>query len=317
MIFGLSNTNNSCYINSVIQILINIKPFRNYFNETDHNDDKILDTFAKITKFYDSNEKTKQIVRPNTFLKAMFEKFHFSPGRQEDSHEFLYCLLDYMHETMKYDVLVNLKSRAKISENLLKCKDAWKKYCTNNYSIITKLFYGQIKSTIVCHCGDKSVSRNPFCGITISSEQDSIESGIKEYLCNDNVETKCEKCNESSEKNIFKNFEIVPDYLIVQVSRFNNNMTKSNNSIEYITDIDLSDNADPEINPNGLKYQLVGNVYHAGQINYGHYLCSVRNDEDNWNIINDDNIMFAESLHKNDFFKKAVYILLYKRIKQN
>jgi ubiquitin C-terminal hydrolase len=309
MIFGLSNTNNTCYINSVLQLLLNIKPLRKFFiNEQP--EDPLLSSYTKIVNFYENNKDSKQIVKPNTFLKNMFEKLYFSSGQQEDSHEFLYAFLDYIHESTKYAVLVQLEQG---KDSLVDCKDAWEKFCKDNYSTITKLFYGQIKSSIKCLCGNTSVSRNPFCGITISSDVDTIENGIKEYIHNDVVETNCEKCEKGSLKGVSKIMEIVPEYLIVQVSRFTSNMTKSTKVIEYMDDIDLTSEVDLEINSSGLKYKLIGNVYHAGQVSYGHYMCSVRVD-DKWSVINDDVIVNYNKIPE-DFLKRHVYILLYKKIK--
>lgn len=314
MLFGLNNRNNTCYINSVLQLLLNIKPLRKYFIEEQENSkDNIIQSYQKIVKFYNKNTTIHQEVFPKSFLENVFKKFYFEQGQQEDAHEFLYCFLDHLHETTKYDVIVQLKDRDVQSKDLIACKDNWKKFCQNNYSVITKLFYGQMKSSITCMCGNESVNHEPFCGITISANVKTIEQGIKDYLTCNVVETKCEKCKKSSLKCNKKQIEISPEILIVQVSRFNNNMTKSEQSIEYLSNIDLTEMCNNDINSNGLKYKLIGNIYHAGRMSFGHYLCSVKTNN-SWFIVNDDYIHQDGDID-NDFMKKQIYILMYKKIK--
>jgi ubiquitin C-terminal hydrolase len=299
MQFGLTNNSNTCYINSVLQLLIDIKPLRKYITKFTNNielDKSVLLSFSKIIKYYDINKDDNIVVNPKSFLLEVFKQFHFKESRQEDAHEFLYCFIDYLHEALK---VKNVK-------NVNKYNKEWKKYCKNNYSIITKLFYGQLRSKIYCECGESSISYSPFCGMTISSDYENIQKGIENYLTGDIVETTCDKCKINSLKNIQKNMEIIPKYLIVQVSRFNNNLTKSSNPIDYTSDINI----------NNQKFTLVGNIYHAGQINFGHYLCSVKDeDKTTWNIFNDDSINKIESDKINEsFFKKQVYILIFKNV---
>jgi len=309
MLFGFTNSDNTCYINCVLQMLLSIKPLRKSLS--DNSDDLILNELTKIIKFYDKNTDIHHSVYPKSFLNSIFSTFYFSKGRQEDAHEFLLCLLDHIHEKKKYPVLVELRKSITQNKNTISCKNEWEKFCGNNYSIITKLFYGQIKKNVICNCGKNSISREPFCGLTISSDFKNIEDGINDYIQNDVVETKCEKCNEQSFKCINKYLEIVPEYLIVQISRFNNNMTKNLNKINYLKDINLSGLIDTDINKN-TQYTLKSCIYHAGQLNYGHYLCSV-NKKNDWYVLNDDHII--PNSVDDTFFKANSYILLYKKLK--
>lgn len=313
MLFGLNNRNNTCYINSVLQLLLNIKPLRKYFIDHKKFDDSIIQSYQKIIDFYNKNDTISQEVFPRTLLENIFKTFYFEIGQQEDAHEFLYCFLNHVHETIKYDVNVQLKNRNIQSQELINCKDNWEKFCKNNYSIITKLFYGQMKTDITCMCGNKSINHEPFCGITISADVKNIEHGINDYLSCNVVETKCEKCEKSSLKCLKKEIEISPEILFVQVSRFNNNMTKSQHPIDYVEDINLTEMCNKDINSNGLKYKLIGNIYHSGVITFGHYLCSIKTNN-TWFIINDEYI-HENGIIDNDYMKKQVYILMYKKIK--
>lgn len=315
MAFGIINNENTCYINSVLQCLLNTRLFRKYFKGT-ITDDPVIIAIQGLVRYYESGKNAR--VNPNTFLSAIFEKLHFERGHQEDAHEFLFCLLDYIHMKIKYDVIVNVRDTIESTDNVKQCKDSWSKYCHNNYSFITKLFYGQCRNEIICGCGKVSITREPICGLSVSPSENStgsIQTGIDDHLSGDVVETICNQCKENSFKIINKIIEIVPEYLMVQVLRFNNNLTKDETSLDFLSDINLSDHVDKTINKNDIKYSLQGVIFHAGRLSFGHYLSAIRKIDGSWSVINDESII--NDTPNGPFFKSNVYMLMYKKIKVN
>jgi ubiquitin carboxyl-terminal hydrolase 36/42 len=94
---GLFNVGNTCYLNSTIQCLTYIKPFREFLQNNHKNCSKKI--FCAVCTFQNHIKKTnsKQPFAPTSFSKNIKHiGKHFSHHRQEDAHEFLRFLLDIM-----------------------------------------------------------------------------------------------------------------------------------------------------------------------------------------------------------------------------
>ena len=108
---------------------------------------------------------------------------HFSGYGQQDSQEFLLFLLDGLHEDLNRihqkpytekpdstDEMVN--NPAALREMANKC---WEIYKARNDSVITDLFAGMYKSTVVCPVCDKvSIIFDPFNSLTLQLPIDTL-----------------------------------------------------------------------------------------------------------------------------------------------
>ena len=105
---------------------------------------------------------------------------NFRPNIQYDAHEFLSLFLDTLHEDINRisnKPYIELKER-QIGEDDKKAADRWWKcHKLREDSIVSDLFYGQLKSDIKCLCcGKNSITYDPFMFLPLPLP---LESSIK------------------------------------------------------------------------------------------------------------------------------------------
>ncbi|KAL5335442.1 hypothetical protein BJX70DRAFT_401538 [Aspergillus crustosus] len=184
---GLSNLGNTCYMNSALQCVRSVEELTYYFlndvykrdlnpsNPLAHNGD-VAKAYANLLRMM-FDEAGSSSFAPRQ-LKSTIGRYGpaFSGYGQQDSQEFLLFLLDGLQEDLNRiqkkpyiekpdstDDMVNDKQALKDFAN--KC---WDIYKARNDSVITDLFAGMYKSTLVCPVCDKvSIIFDPFNNLTL------------------------------------------------------------------------------------------------------------------------------------------------------
>ncbi|RAH48630.1 putative ubiquitin-specific protease UBP12 [Aspergillus brunneoviolaceus CBS 621.78] len=184
---GLSNLGNTCYMNSALQCVRSVEELTYYFlnevykkdlnpsNPLAHNGD-VAKAYANLLRqIYDEAGQSSFAPRQ---LKQTIGRYGpaFSGYGQQDSQEFLLFLLDGLQEDLNRiqkkpyiekpdstDDMVH--DKAKLKEFADKC---WEIYKARNDSVVTDLFAGMYKSTLVCPACDKvSIIFDPFNNLTL------------------------------------------------------------------------------------------------------------------------------------------------------
>ena len=178
---GGKNLGNTCFMNSSIACISNCTELTYYFLSGEYKKDinkenklgmggKLALSWGNLLQQY-WVEKTR-VGNPAEFKKTLGNKVAMFRGfGQQDSNEFMNFFIDYLNEDLNATTqkpYIELESK-KESETDEECsKRFWESNLKRNDSIITDLFCGQYKSTIVCpECGNINITFDPFNTLTL------------------------------------------------------------------------------------------------------------------------------------------------------
>ena len=169
---GLKNLGNSSYINSIIQCLSNTPELMYYYVSGLYKKDirlsegkkkgfvpgKLSKEFADLLgKMWIDNKK---IVNPQDIKYAICDLTNiFNNNNQHDSSEFLMFLLNFLHDEINKDKSKGSTSfyeppKKENESDISASQRFWNLFKKKNNSIITDLFYGQIRNITRClSCG--------------------------------------------------------------------------------------------------------------------------------------------------------------------
>ena len=166
--YGIPNFGNTCYFNSVNQIILNLPIMQKLFSDKNIKyminkenkfgyKGKLISAFIPLYELY-----LYQIEDNVNYLKSLVGKFNetFNNREQQDAHEYLNFILEGLHEEL------NLKtSKIYIEDNDENYKYntedelgniAWANNLRRNVSFIDSIFMFQLKSNLTCKkCGNK------------------------------------------------------------------------------------------------------------------------------------------------------------------
>lgn len=340
---GLKNRGNTCYLNTSIQCLNNIKLLKNYFisnnyledlnnRYTEMKEEKINEIlfakeFAKLIKVISLSNNT--FIDPKNFheLIQKMDK-RFMGFEEQDSQESLSFILDSLHEGLKYQVKINYKGKIENSLDKLMVEsiENWRNNFKDGYSIISELFFGQFLNKITSlekNNKNKIISKKfeMFSILSIPIYGNSLNDSMNKYFEKESLETKYLNEKTNSYIEAYKQIRLmkIPKYLIIVLKRYINNhgyFIKSNSMISFpFDDFNLSSYTEgyDKINCN---LRLVSIGCHLGSINGGHYYSVCRNINNNWYKYDDENVYeysLSSQNNINSIFKEG-YILIYEKI---
>ncbi|XP_052739167.1 ubiquitin carboxyl-terminal hydrolase 32 isoform X3 [Bicyclus anynana] len=204
---GLHNLGNTCYMNAALQSVWNTGPLTQYFNSGMHmyevNTSNPLGTKGVLAVRY--GELCKEVwscsARSVAPLRVRWcvsrHARALAGGGQHDAQELLAWLLDALHEDLNRAApppRAPLPSAADSDSrpDQVVAAEAWAAYAARNDSIMTELFYGQLKSKVrCCSCGGESVRFDTFNMLSLPLPMESyVRATVRVILLDGSVPVK-------------------------------------------------------------------------------------------------------------------------------
>ena len=330
---GLANLGNTCYINSCMQILSHCYIFNELIDSIDTKklnnvEDSIL--FVEWKNLKDLMWSKNCVIAPNRYLNSI-QKISinkkielFSGFAQNDLPEFLMFIIECFHNSLKRKVEMNIVGNALNKTDILakECYSMIKNMYSETYSELLGLFYG-IHVSLLTSPDNKellSCTPEPFSIINLPIPEKSNSCSIydcldlytkPEYIEGNNAWYN-EKTKQKQNVNKAINFWSLPDVLIIDFKRFNNNNKKINALISTpLTELDLSKYV-VGYDKDTYKYELFGICNHSGNCLGGHYTAYVKNANKNWYCFNDTQV---NAMNEKDVVTNKGYCYFYNKMK--
>lgn len=296
MIKGLPNKQNTCYLNSTIQCMLNCEHMIAYL----HNHEDFFNLLNIHTQY------------DNVLIKIQKSLLCIKIHEQNDVHEFLMLLIDYLYEQNNKEILLNAPSTLSTSYMKLsyKCDKLW----FSKYSPILDLFYTQLVIQTQCtQCNHAYLNFENECVIQLDIRYsiDNLSKALQRFF-EDNIldHWKCDNCRSSLKNMRIQRIWRLPKILIICVKRFkykDNNMAKVSFDFDVPFVLDMKKYTLKKYH--NYRYKLKSIINHYGQPSYGHYNVNIlKNDE----IVNIDDETISNNIKNID--TKNNYICFYESV---
>ncbi|KOC65313.1 Ubiquitin carboxyl-terminal hydrolase 8 [Habropoda laboriosa] len=333
-ITGLKNLGNSCYMNSIIQCLSNTTHLAKYFMDNLYADDlntnndnntqgQVVEEVAQVIKALWRGQYKS--ISPHDLKIAVGQyKLQFESYEQQDSHEFLTFLLDWMHN--------DLKKNCKVPLEMTVAEKAWDKAMGSQRSIISDLFFGQLRSTITCSfCKQSSTTYEIFNSLTMSlphSNRCTLNDCIIKFVSGQKVVGwKCPKCQTAREATKKFDFVKLAPIIVIHLNRFAESggwLEKRNTAVDFpLTDFNLKphlvtdSNSATISNIRNYSYSLYAMSNHYGTMGGGHYTSFCKNAAQNKWYKYDDQTVTEVTINQVRSQNTTAYLLFYTSFSSN
>ena len=273
----LINIDSSLYINSILQCLAYISELNLYFlneyqidslalkrkNNNIKSKGELSSSFYNIiTNSYENiNDDNNKSIRQKYNNKRITDKLNtylnefknviinynpeFKNLESNNLKSFIICLLHMMHEELNYLGVNNFDIPNKNKKN--EFNDFNLIFNRNNYSIISKLFYGTFKETKKCNtCNNINFNYQKFGLISFEMKKysqkkfniyDGFKDNEKPKLLSDNNKIYCNICKNLSDYQYYYKIIEPPSKLLININYDNNENNPSKVEFDEIIDI--------------------------------------------------------------------------------
>jgi len=274
---GLHNIGNTCYLNSVIQLLVLCGDYINFINNLNINSDKI----NLFKSFFNEYFKSQNSLSPSKIKEIISSNNFFNGFEQHHAHECLIYFLDIIDEEIK--------------KNKIKSNNYF------NHGYLTKITNTERPEEKILKFYE-TILNLPFSESLHDSYEKFCESELIENWESEKYKNKviAKKCNIVFEW---------PKYLFIMFKIYNNSSRKINNNIDIPLVWTIKNNYQ---NYSLIEtYEFRGSIIHFGSLNGGHYVSIIKQD-DKFYLCNDDHISELDTNKIQEFIKRSYLILFIK-----
>jgi ubiquitin C-terminal hydrolase len=328
---GLPNIGNTCFANSIMQILFNTPELTSILEKyvVLNSREEYKNAFSFIKHFMDVREhRTPQSIQC-FFQSREFQACGFVAFEQQDAQEFYSFVMDKMHESIQRKVDIEIKNKNgdnKIVDNVenmetlknkinihtddlaLLCYNAestFKKWRNGEYSELHNASYGisytKLWNPHKSRIGEPEMFFMLSFSLDLSSPVIRLKECFAHYLKDEFVDSSngFKFDNQTPEEHTKKiHFWNLPKLLTIQLKIFNYHVLhkmKINKPIELDFVVDLNEFVSG-YDRTSNSYELYGICCHIGNaLQFGHYICFIKETSSNsWVCFNDDNVFIIQ-----------------------
>ena len=307
--FGFSNFGNTCFCNSVLQVLYALQPLRarvmhymDTLEESGKTQDKehnnLLLRLAEVFSAVCTNKKRTGCFGPRAFVRQLWaENVLFEEYQQQDAHEFFNFLINDVIEILQ-------REAAPPGQQFDRSRHTW----------VHELFGGTSTNEVKCLSCENVTSRTEkFLDLSVDVEENcSVSSCLKNFSKNETMGGQdkfyCEKCCCKQEAQRRSRIKEAPPILSIHLKRFKyfesqgqGYFKKLGHRVVFPFELRLRNYAAEVVDTEAL-YTLVGVVVHRGRsLNSGHYISYIKS-RGNWLEYDDDHVtLVSEEVVRSTF----------------
>lgn len=291
---GIPNIGNSCYLSSLLQLLIRLpifeyelETYEEYKHRTSHSSnyiEKYIHIFTNIYQIICHYHNTNQFIEPNPIhiirLLGQINPQFMSPHEQQDTQEVLTLILDFLNHHIKNE---------------------FKKQFDDDFKIYI------LKEIICNHCNHKLQSNDNCLNLSLCAEDKQlINTGHKNEILND---YKCDNCKNIG--NVQKKQSIIkyPNILMIYYPFYIQTISNDIGCLNQIINMPYTEQNTDEIK--FIKYKLSIAIVRIGLFHsIGHYYINILEENENnskWIRCNDDRIDIT-NFDINEYINIRMYI---------
>lgn len=320
---GLKNLGNSCYMNSVLQVLAHTDDFKKYFLNNDFNEGSkplslALNNFLK--EYFENKDNNYFALRElHNAIEQQYKtksnsEMKFANGHQHDPQEFLTIFLDSL-ETENNNKWNNIfKGKETILDTCEQCNDKSQK--ENEFKFLSLGIKDDDLEKIESHEMEEDCCN--CCDCCCVYYKTALEKLLDNYTKEEEIEANCGGCKKNTKKGRITKISFLPKYLILQFKIYNHHSV----FIKIPKELNLKKYCTEQKNVN-FDYTLYGIVRHQGDDMFsGHYTAAIK-EENDWYICNDKTVkkvinpFIDNGICSRRLSPPGTYLLFYKEKKED